>query len=275
MIRYGAARRAIPLAPDTASRSIGSASTRAGRDCAGGAGAGAGGAGAGQAAPVRGRRCDGSGRCHRLDGFGLGNRRDSHRRILGIRRSGLCGRHAGRWLGHEAGSARGIGSVSAMGGGIGAGAGGGGVVSATGGEIGAGAGGGGAVSATGAGIGAAGAAAAEERPAGTPRAAIVWARQSANCFTSLPLTSAIMPRPNWAARPAMSRSATTLTRVVAPLSRLVQLTAVTRAWAPPPPRLSCPDAMMTTRSVRLVPLDEPPGAPVGQADRPELHLHDR
>ena len=71
-----------------------------------------------------------------------------------------------------------------------------------------------------------------------------FSRHDTNWPSSLVLTSAITPRPNWAARPVMARSVTTVTRV--PLSSGTSV-AVMVALALPCPRVSRPSARSTAR----------------------------
>src|SRR5207237_5115624 len=51
-----------------------------------------------------------------------------------------------------------------------------------------------------------------------------FSRHDTNCPSSFVLTSAITPRPNWAARPVIARSVTTVTRVPLPSDTRVAVT---------------------------------------------------
>src|SRR6266508_1515714 len=69
------------------------------------------------------------------------------------------------------------------------------------------------------------------------------ARQVANDWRSLPPTSEIMPRPNWAGLPVIDRSVCTEPAVSSPSARS---DTVTVAAAVPLPRESLPEALITT-----------------------------
>ena len=73
---------------------------------------------------------------------------------------------------------------------------------------------------------------------------INWARFAANCSTSLPPTSTITPRPNWAGRPVTFIVVCMLTWVPDPEGSGT-MEARTVADAVPAPRVSLPDASTT------------------------------
>ena len=81
--------------------------------------------------------------------------------------------------------------------------------------------------------------------AAAPSPDISWARFSANFSTSLPPTSTITPRPNWAGRPVTFIVVCMVTLVASP-DASGSSDARTVAEAVPAPRVSLPDASITT-----------------------------
>ena len=99
----------------------------------------------------------------------------------------------------------------------------------------------------------------------------VFSRSATNWSSSLALTSASTPRPNWATRPVTVRSVAMATAVPSPSGVRV---AVMVALALPWPRVSRPSARSTATCVLRVERQELGLALVLRGDRADLHLHD-
>ena len=99
----------------------------------------------------------------------------------------------------------------------------------------------------------------------------VFSRSATNWSSSLALTSASTPRPNWATRPVTVRSVTMATAVPSPSGVRV---AVMVALALPWPRVSRPSARSTATCAVGVERQELGLALVLRGDRADLHLHD-
>ena len=107
------------------------------------------------------------------------------------------------------------------------------------------------------------------RPAPRPPTPICSARQSANCRISLPGTSCITPRPNWAAGPRTRRSVTTVTRVPPSAGSSRVLIVADAVPVRGVARLRLQDRAPGC----LVGLLDPDGPAVPAGDRPELDRH--